>query len=138
MISSFGRSRCNTFVVSTDPWHKPWGFCFSGRTQEENVLKKRATEGLQKKGKGQKPCWKMVKVNFVLSLSPLLFVLVGILFLKKPAMKVAPLVLIYSVLIAFTYFNGNGLEFKQMVTNTDALLWQALPGTGGRSWSLSV
>lgn len=65
-------------------------------------------------------------MNFLMALSPLLFVLAGILFLKKPAMKVAPVALIYTILIAFTYINGNGLEFKQMVTNTDGLLWKGI------------
>lgn len=58
--------------------------------------------------------------------SPLLFVLVGILFLRKPAMKVAPLALVYTILIAFTYFNIQSLEFKEMATNTDALLWKGI------------
>lgn len=34
-------------------------------------------------------------MTFFMALSPLLFVLVGILFLKKTAMKVAPLALVY-------------------------------------------
>lgn len=65
-------------------------------------------------------------MTFLLALSPLLFVLAGILFLKKPAMKVAPLALVYTILIAFTYFNIQSLAFKEMVTNTDALLWKGI------------
>lgn len=65
-------------------------------------------------------------MNFVMALSPLVFVLVGILFLKKAAMKVAPLALLYTVIIAFSYFNINGLEFKALVAGTDALLWKGV------------
>lgn len=65
-------------------------------------------------------------MTFFMALSPLLFVLAGILFLKKPAMKVAPLALVYTILIAFTYFNLQSLAFKEMVTNTDALLWKGI------------
>lgn len=65
-------------------------------------------------------------MNFLMALSPLIFVLAGILFLKKPAMKVAPLALVYTILVAFTYFNINTLAFKEMVANTDALLWKGI------------
>ena len=70
--------------------------------------------------------WEMVKMDFVMALSPLGFVLVGILFLKKGAMKVAPLTLLYTVIIAFSYFNINGLDFKSLVAGTDALLWKGV------------
>ncbi len=65
-------------------------------------------------------------MDFVMALSPLGFVLVGILFLKKGAMKVAPLTLLYTVIIAFSYFNINGLDFKSLVAGTDALLWKGV------------
>lgn len=65
-------------------------------------------------------------MNFVMALSPLVFVLVGILFLKKAAMKVAPLALVYTIVLAFTYFNANALEFKALVAGTDALLWKGI------------
>lgn len=65
-------------------------------------------------------------MNFVVALSPLLFVLVGILILKKPAMKVAPLALAYTIAISFTYFNVNALAFQELVGATDALLWKGI------------
>ena len=80
---------------------------------------------ITKKQKLQK-IWEMVKMDFVMALSPLGFVLVGILFLKKGAMKVAPLTLLYTVIIAFSYFNINGLDFKSLVAGTDALLWKGV------------
>ena len=80
---------------------------------------------ITKKQKLQK-IWEMVKMDFVMALSPLGFVLVGILFLKKGAMKVAPLTLLYTVIIAFSYFNINGLDFKSPVAGPDALLWKGV------------
>ena len=60
-------------------------------------------------------------MTFLMALSPLLFVLAGILFLKKPAVKVAPLALVYTIIISFTYFNINALAFHDVVSYTDAL-----------------
>lgn len=65
-------------------------------------------------------------INFVLALSPIIFVLVGILAFKKPAMKVAPLALIWTVLLAFTYFNVTDLSFKDNVVAIDAQLWKGI------------
>ena len=65
-------------------------------------------------------------MNFLLALSPLFVVLVGILFLKKPAMKVAPVALVYTILIAFTYFNSTALPMEDLVAHTDALLWKGI------------
>ena len=65
-------------------------------------------------------------MTFLMALSPLLFVLAGILFLKKPAVKVAPLALVYTIVISFTYFNINSLAFHDMVSYTDALLWKGI------------
>ena len=65
-------------------------------------------------------------LNFVMALSPIALVLVGILFLKKPAMKVAPVALIWAMLLAFTYFNIDGLTFKENVVVLDALLWKGI------------
>ena len=61
-------------------------------------------------------------INFIMAVSPIIVVLVGILALKKPAMKVAPVALIWTMLLAFTYFNINGLTFKENVVVMDALL----------------
>ena len=65
--------------------------------------------------------------EFVLAASPIAFVLVGILAFKKPAMKVAPLALIWTLVLAFTYFNVTGLTFKENVAAYDALLQDLQP-----------
>ena len=65
-------------------------------------------------------------INFVMAISPIILVLVGILILKKPAMKVAPVALIWTMLLAFTYFNINSLTFKENVVVLDALLWKGI------------
>ncbi|WP_040659268.1 L-lactate permease [Oscillibacter ruminantium] len=68
--------------------------------------------------------------EFVLAASPIAFVLVGILAFKKPAMKVAPLALIWTLVLAFTYFNVTGLTFKENVAAYDALLWKGIKEGG--------
>ena len=65
-------------------------------------------------------------LNFILAVSPIAVVLAGILLLKKPAMKVAPAALAWTVLLAFTYFNVNGLTFQENVAAIDALLWKGI------------
>ena len=65
-------------------------------------------------------------VNFLMAVSPIAVVLAGILLLKKPAMKVAPVALIWTMLLAFTYFNIGGLTFKENVVILDALLWKGI------------
>ena len=65
-------------------------------------------------------------VNFLLAVSPIAVVLMGILAFKKPAMKVAPVGLIWTMLLAFTYFNITGLAFKENVAVMDALLWKGI------------
>ena len=68
--------------------------------------------------------------EFVLAASPIVFVLVGILAFKKPAMKVAPLALIWTLVLAFTYFNITGLTFQENVAAYDALLWKGIKEGG--------
>lgn len=68
----------------------------------------------------------MEVLNFVMAISPILVVLAGILFLKKPAMKVAPVGLVWAMLLAFTYFNIDGLTFKENVMVLDALVWKGI------------
>ena len=65
-------------------------------------------------------------VNFVMAISPIIFVLIGILVMKKPAMKVAPVALVWTMLLAFTYFNIDGLTFKENVAILDGLLWKGI------------
>jgi lactate permease len=68
--------------------------------------------------------------EFVLASSPIVFVLVGILAFKKPAMKVAPMALLWTLVLAFTYFNVTGLGFKENVAAYDALLWKGIKEGG--------
>lgn len=68
--------------------------------------------------------------EFALAVSPIAFVLVGILAFKKPAMKVAPLALLWTLALAFTYFNVGGLTFKENVAVYDALVWKGLKEGG--------
>ncbi len=65
-------------------------------------------------------------VQFALAVSPIAVVLAGILGFKKPAMKVAPVALVWTMLLAFTYFNVDGLGFKDNVAVLDALLWKGI------------
>ncbi|MBR1671386.1 MAG: L-lactate permease [Fretibacterium sp.] len=65
-------------------------------------------------------------MKFIIALSPLLVVLVGILGFKKSAMKVAPLALLWTLVLAFTYFNIKGLAFNANVDIIDALLWKGI------------
>ncbi len=44
-------------------------------------------------------------LNFVMALSPIIVVLVGILGFRQSAKKVAPVALIWTLVLAFTYFN---------------------------------
>ena len=65
-------------------------------------------------------------MTFFLAISPLLIVLVGILGLKKPAMKVAPVALLWTLVLAFTIFNVKGLSFAENVNIIDGLLWKGI------------
>ncbi|MBQ2996649.1 MAG: L-lactate permease [Oscillibacter sp.] len=68
----------------------------------------------------------MNALNFAMAASPIAVVLVGILLMKKPAMKVAPIALAWTALLALTYFNIDGLTFKENVTVLDASLWKGI------------
>ena len=48
-------------------------------------------------------------VKFVFALSPIVLVLAGILALRKPAMKVAPVAMVWTIILAFTMFNVQNL-----------------------------
>ena len=65
-------------------------------------------------------------MSFILALSPIILVLVGILGFKKKAKNVALVALLYTILLSFTYFNVNNLSFDQIVSNTDALVWKGI------------
>ena len=63
-------------------------------------------------------------LNFVMALSPIIVVLVGILGFRQSARRVAPVALIWTLVLAFTYFNVTGATFKENVAVYDALLWK--------------
>ena len=65
-------------------------------------------------------------IKFILAISPIVIVLVGILAFKQSAMKVAPLALLWTVLLALTYFNVQGLTFQENIVALDAQLWKGV------------
>ena len=65
-------------------------------------------------------------LNFVMALSPIIVVLVGILGFRQSAKKVTPVALIWTLVLAFTYFNITGASFKENVAVYDALLWKGI------------
>ena len=65
-------------------------------------------------------------LNFVMALSPILVVLVGILGLHKSAKVVAPVALLWTLVLAFTYFNVTGASFKDNVAAYDPLVWKGI------------
>lgn len=65
-------------------------------------------------------------LNFVMALSPIIVVLVGILGFRQSARRVAPVALIWTLVLAFTYFNMTGATFKENVAVYDALLWKGI------------
>ena len=56
-------------------------------------------------------------LNFVMALSPIIVVLVGILGFRQSAKRVAPVALVWTLVLAFTFFN---------VAVYDALLWKGI------------
>ena len=65
-------------------------------------------------------------LNFIMALSPLIFVLVGILACRQPAKRVAPLALVWTLLLGFTYFNVTGATFAATVPAFAALVWKGI------------
>lgn len=68
----------------------------------------------------------MQLVNFVMALSPIIVVLVGILVFKQSAKRVAPVALVWTLVLGLTFFNATGATFKETVTVFDALVWKGL------------
>ena len=68
----------------------------------------------------------MSLLNFLIALSPIIVVLVGILAFHQSAKKVAPIALIWTLILAFTYFNVTGATFAENVKIYDALLWKGI------------
>ena len=54
-------------------------------------------------------------LNFVMALSPIIVVLVGILGFRQSAKKVAPVALIWTLVLAFTYFNITGVSLGNLI-----------------------
>lgn len=54
-------------------------------------------------------------LNFVMTLSPIIVVLVGILGFRQSAKKVAPVALIWTLVLAFTYFNITGASLGNLI-----------------------
>ena len=65
-------------------------------------------------------------VNFVMALSPILVVLVGILGFKQSAKRVSPIALVWTLILAFTYFNVTGASFADNVKTFDPLVWKGI------------
>ncbi len=65
-------------------------------------------------------------MDFIMALSPLMFILAGIIVFRMPAMKVAPLGLVYIILLAFTYFSPADAVFQDTVAMIDGLLWKGI------------
>lgn len=55
-------------------------------------------------------------LNFVMALSPIIVVLVGILGFRQSAKKVAPVALIWTLVLAFTYFNITGASLGNLLS----------------------
>lgn len=54
-------------------------------------------------------------LNLVMALSPIIVVLVGILGFRQSAKKVAPVALIWTLVLAFTYFNITGASLGNLI-----------------------
>ena len=65
-------------------------------------------------------------LNFLMALSPIVVVLVGILGFKKSAKTVSPIALVWTLILAFTYFNLDGLTFAENVKVLDPLVWKGI------------
>ena len=65
-------------------------------------------------------------VNFFMAFSPILVVLVGILGFHQSAKRVAPIALVWTLILAFTYFNVTGASFADNVKTFDPLIWKGI------------
>lgn len=65
-------------------------------------------------------------LNFVMALSPIVVVMVGILAFHQSAKRVAPIALVWTLVLAFTYFNVTGASFKENVAAYDSLVWKGV------------
>ena len=65
-------------------------------------------------------------LSFILAISPIVLVLIGIMVFRMSAYKVAPLALLWGFFLALTYFNIQGLGLKENIVVLDASLWKGL------------
>ena len=65
-------------------------------------------------------------LSFVMALSPILVVLIGILGFKQSAKKVSPIAFLWIVVLAFTFFNVDRISFADMVKVLDPLVWKGI------------
>lgn len=65
-------------------------------------------------------------LNFVMALSPIVVVMVGILAFHQSAKRVAPIALVWTLVLAFTYFNVTGASFKENAAAYDPLVWKGI------------
>ena len=65
-------------------------------------------------------------LSFILAISPIVIVLVGIMVFRMSAYKVAPLALVWGMFLALTYFNITGLPLTENIPVLDANLWKGI------------
>lgn len=65
-------------------------------------------------------------ITFILAISPIALVLIGIMALKMPASKISPIALVWGMLLAMTYFNITGLSLKELIVSLDANVWKGM------------
>ena len=65
-------------------------------------------------------------LSFVMALSPILVVLIGILGFKQSAKKVSPIAFLWTIVLAFTFFNVDRISFADMVKVLDPLVWKGI------------
>ena len=65
-------------------------------------------------------------LSFILAISPIVIVLVGIMAFRMSASKIAPIALLWGMFLALTYFNINGLTLQENIAVLDANVWKGL------------
>ncbi len=65
-------------------------------------------------------------ISFILAISPIVIVLVGIMVFRMSAYKVAPIALLWGMFLALTYFNITGLTLKENIGVLDANVWKGI------------
>jgi len=62
-------------------------------------------------------------LSFILAISPIVIVLVGIMVFRMSASKVAPIALLWGMFLALTYFNITDLSLTDNIAVLDANVW---------------